>query len=160
LGDRNPRREITVKITIAARQLRHVFDHFTEQCGLTRAQWGAIVVVNDKQGTTQREIASKLEVTEVTAGRMIDRLCAEGYLVRRAHPADKRAYCVYTTPAARPVLDKLGVIAGYQEDRVFVDFSEEEIEQMAALLEKLARNIARMREQTVQTEPQEVAPTA
>lgn len=147
---------------VAARQLRHSFDHFTEQSGLTRAQWRVIAVVNDKQGATQREIATKLEVTEVTAGRMIDRLCADGYLVRRAHPADKRAYCVYATPAARPVLDKLGVIAAYQEDKVFVGFSDAEIDQMIGLLDKMSRNIAKMREQIAPAEAreEEPAPTA
>ena len=105
---RNRKRSTALKLMVVARHLRQSFDQSVERSGLTRAKWTLIATVAHKPGATQRMIAEALEVREVTAGRLIDRLCAEGYLKRREHPNDRRAYCVYLTPVAQPVLDTMG----------------------------------------------------
>src|SRR6266436_1877115 len=112
---RSRKRSIALKLTVVARQLRVTFDQAVEQSGLTRAKWTLIAAVARNPGATQRVIAEALEVREITAGRLIDRLCAEGYLTRREHPTDRRAYCVYLAPAAQPVLDTLGKLAKIHE---------------------------------------------
>ena len=89
---------------MVARQLRRTFDQSAERSGLTRAQWHLIAAVARNPGATQRIIAEALEVREITAGRLVDRLCDDGYLRREANPNDRRAYCVYLTSAAQPAV--------------------------------------------------------
>jgi MarR family transcriptional regulator for hemolysin len=96
-------------------------------------------------GATQRTIAAMLEITEVTAGQMIDRLCADGYLERREHPKDRRAYCVYLTPAAQPLLSRLEQIAKIHEEQTFAGLSAEELLHLDSLLSIVARNLAESR---------------
>ena len=95
-------------------------------------------------------IASALEVREITAGRLIDRLCEEGYLKRRENPNDRRAYCVYLTPAAQPVLDKLDDLARSHEKEVFAGMDEEDIERLDELLDTVARNVSAARTRTAE----------
>lgn len=83
-----------------------------------------------------------LEVREVTAGRLVDRLCADGYLERRENPSDRRAYCVYLTSAAQPMLDILSQVAEEHEERVFEGFSEDDLARLDQLLDKIATNLA------------------
>src|SRR5580658_7883475 len=90
---KNRRRSIGLKLSVIARQLRLSFDQSAERSGLTRAKWTLIAAVARAPGATQRVIAEALEVREITAGRLIDRLCEEGYLRRDANPNDRRAYC-------------------------------------------------------------------
>ena len=128
-----------------ARQLRLSFDQTVEQLGLTRAKWSLIAAVARNPGVTQRSIAEALEVREITAGRMIDRLCEEGYLKRRESPKDRRAYCVYLTPAAQPLLDKLDEVAKTREAEIFAGFEVEDLEKLDALLDMIARNLSAVR---------------
>ena len=68
---------------MVARQLGRGFDQAIETTGMSRAKFGVIAIAARHPGATQRMIAELLEVTEVTAGRLIERLCADGYLERR-----------------------------------------------------------------------------
>jgi MarR family transcriptional regulator for hemolysin len=144
---RNKKRSVALKLTVVARQLRVTFDQSAERSGLTRAQWQMIAVVSRNPGTTQRIIAEALEVREITAGRLIDRLCEEGYLRREAHPSDRRAYQVYLTPAAQPLLDKLDELAKVHEAVIFAGFENGDLEKLDALLEIIGGNLAEFRTQ-------------
>jgi MarR family transcriptional regulator, transcriptional regulator for hemolysin len=136
------RRSITLKLSVIARQLRVSFDQGVEQSGLTRAKWTLIATVASRPGATQRQIAEALEVREITAGRLIDRLCEEGYLRRRENPTDRRAYCVHLTPAAQPVLDKLDEVARLHETALFAGITSDELERLDAALDAIGRNLA------------------
>ena len=144
---RNKKRSVAVKLAVVARQLRVSFDQSAERSGLTRAQWNLIAVAAGCPGATQRTIAEALEVKEITAGRLIDRLCEEGYLKREEHPTDRRAYCVYLTAAAQPVLDKLDKLAKLHEAAIFDGFEAEDLARLEALLDTVARNLAEVRNQ-------------
>jgi MarR family transcriptional regulator for hemolysin len=138
----NIRRSVSLKLIVLARQLRIGFDHEVARIGVTRAQWTLIAAVSRNPGATQRTIAAALEVTEVTAGRLIDRLCEDEYLERRENPSDRRGYRVYLTPAAQPVLDQLGTIAQIQENELFQGFDDQDLTRMETLLDMLYQNLS------------------
>jgi MarR family transcriptional regulator, transcriptional regulator for hemolysin len=139
---RNRKRSTALKLIVVARHLRRSFDQSVDRSGLTRAKWTLIAAVAHKPGATQRMIAEALEVREVTVGRMIDRLCAQGYLKRREHPSDRRAYCVYLTPAAQPVLDTIGELGKIHEAVIFAGFDNDDLERLNELLDAIARNLS------------------
>lgn len=138
----NARRAIGLKMTIVARQLRQSFDDRVEKMGVTRAKWVLIATVAANPGTTQREIAAKLEVSDVTAGRLIDKICADGLLERRKNAQDRRAYNIYLTPDAQPVMAKLARAAELHEAEIYAGLSDAEIEMLETVLDKMAQNIA------------------
>jgi MarR family transcriptional regulator for hemolysin len=142
---RNRRRTIALKLAVVARQLRLTFDKSAERSGLTRAKWTLIAAVSRNPGVTQRTIAEALEVREITAGRLIDRLCDEGILKRRESPSDRRAYSVYLTPAAQPLLDKLDELAKSREAEIFAGFDAGDLEKLDELLDAIARNLSAAR---------------
>ncbi|NGY03982.1 MarR family winged helix-turn-helix transcriptional regulator [Solimonas terrae] len=136
------KRAIGRKLTVISRQLWQQFDQNMQSTGVSRAKWGLIAAVSRSPGATQRAIAAMLQVTEVTAGRMVDRLCEDGLLERRENPQDRRGYCVYLTPAARPLLDQIGQAATVYEAEAFAGLSQDELAQLEALLDRIALNIA------------------
>lgn len=142
-------RQIGIKIAVLARQQRQLFDERVEAMGVTRAKYMLIATVARRPGLTQRMIASLLEVTDVTAGRMIDRVSADGLLERRENPNDRRAYCVYLTPAAQPILDRLATAAATYEEDIFAGVTAEELGVLGALLDRLQANMLDARRKTV-----------
>jgi MarR family transcriptional regulator for hemolysin len=139
------KRGLVLKLAVIARQARINFDQGVERRGLTRAKWTLIAVVSARPGATQRTIAEVLEVREITAGRLIDRLCMEGYLKRQENPSDRRAYCVYPTAAAQAVLQKLDEVAKIHEAELFAGFDDSDLQKLEALLDEVARNISACR---------------
>ena len=68
-------------------------------------------------------------------------LCTEGYLERRENPDDRRAYRVYLTDSARPVLLGLSKIATQFEEELFAGFAEQDLARLDELLGLMARNL-------------------
>jgi MarR family transcriptional regulator for hemolysin len=137
------RRHIGLRFTIIARMLRNNFDRQVVTLSVTRSQWAMIAVVSRVPGATQRTIAEALEMSEASAGRLIDRLCADGLLERRDRHDDRRARAVYLTPAAEPLLEKLASIARASEARMFKGFSEDELNALGGFLDRIYDNVSR-----------------
>ncbi len=144
LGSTN-KRAVGTRLTLVARQLWQRFDRRVDGIGVSRAQWRVIVAVATHPGAIQRNIAEMLEISEVTAGRLIDRLCADGYLERRDSATDRRARTVHLTPASQPVLDQLGELARIGEQEAYAGFSPQELATFESLLDRIAKNVARAR---------------
>lgn len=133
-------RKIALRLTVLARLMRNRFDRQVASLNVTRSQWSMIVVVARIPGATQRMIAEALEMSEASAGRLIDRLCADGLLQRQERFDDRRARAVYLTPAAEPLLAKLAEIGRNGETQIFKGFTDEELATLDALLDRLYRN--------------------
>lgn len=139
---RQTRRDISLMLSVLARILRNRFDRQVSGLNVTRSQWAMIAVVGHNPGATQRIIADTLEISEASAGRLIDRLCADGLLERRAREDDRRARAVYLTDAARPLLDRLSIVAEQGEDQMFQGFSEAELDALKSALGRVYTNVA------------------
>lgn len=135
------RRAISLKLTVTARQMHKGFDHNVAAIGITRSQWALVAVVSRRPGITQREVAEILEMSEASAGRLVDRLCTDGIVVRQPKEDDRRAHCIHLTDAASDLQQRIGSIAENYERAVFAGFSREDLAQFAAFLDKVATNV-------------------
>lgn len=135
------KRNIGLRLGILARTLRQMFDRRVANLGVTRSQWSMIVTVARHPGTTQRVIAEALEMSEASAGRLVDRLCMEGLLRRQERDDDRRARAVFLTDKATPLLEKLSDLAKESEEMIFCGFSSEELEQLQGYLDRINHNI-------------------
>lgn len=143
MRDDTPTRQVGLRMTIVSRRQRNNFDRKVAAFNVTRSQWSMIAIVARYPGSTQRTIAEYLEMSEASAGRLIDRLCADGLLERRDRRDDRRARAVFLTEQARPLLDQLGVIAAESEKRMFAGFSDEEVAQLLDFMTRIYENVSR-----------------
>lgn len=134
------KRHIGLRLNVLARLLRNIFDRKVSDLSVTRSQWQMIVVVARKPGVTQRTIAEALEISEASAGRLIDRLCAEGLLERRERDDDRRARAIHITEKAEPLLAKLAEIAEVNEEHLFKGFSKQELDNLQDYLDRMYHN--------------------
>ena len=135
-------RMIGLRLSVLARNLRNAFDRKVITIGVTRSQWQMIAVVARKPGVTQRAIAEALEISEASAGRLVDRLCADGMLERRERDDDRRARAVYLSPRAEPLMARLADIARANETMMFKGFSDDELDRLEKYLDRIHSNFA------------------
>jgi MarR family transcriptional regulator for hemolysin len=153
--EHNRRRAAGTRLTVLARQLWQRFDRRVGEIGVSRAQWRVIAVVAGHPGATQRLVGELLEVSEVQAGRLIDRLCDEGYLQRRECATDRRARLIYLTDAAQPVLLSMSELARVEENQAFAGFDEQDLDNLESMLDRISRNVAAARGAAAKASPPE-----
>jgi DNA-binding MarR family transcriptional regulator len=124
-----------------ARLARKRIEQRMRGLGLTRAQWSVLAHLARHEGIKQNALAAILEVEPITLARMLDRLEAAGYVERRHHPEDRRAWLPYLTEKARPVLDQLFAFGAATREEALAGFSEVEREHLIDLLLRMKSNI-------------------
>lgn len=103
----NVRREILFELSDVARALRTHIDQRAREHGMTRAQWAVLNRLQRQEGATQTEMAEALEIQPISLMRLVDRLCAQGLVERRAHAHDRRVNLLHLTDSGREVLERL-----------------------------------------------------
>src|SRR5947207_10841962 len=104
---RSLQREFAFLINDVGRLLRTYADQQARQFGMTRAQWAVLARLEYAEGLKQSELAELLDLQPITLTRLVDRLCTNGLIERRADPSDRRAKRLHLTALARPLMDRL-----------------------------------------------------
>jgi MarR family transcriptional regulator for hemolysin len=138
---RSLNREFAFTLNDVARMLRTYADHEARHFGITRAQWVVLVRLDRFEGLKQSELAEMLDLQPITVTRLLDRLCDSGLIERRADPKDRRAKRLFLTPAARPLLERLGDLGGAMMQTALAGVERESIEQMVAQFEIVKENL-------------------
>jgi MarR family transcriptional regulator, transcriptional regulator for hemolysin len=138
---RSLNREFAFMINDVARMLRTYADYKGAQFGVTRAQWAVLVRLDRFEGLKQSELAEMLDLQPITLTRLLDRLCENGLIERRADPNDRRAKRLFLTAAARPLLEQLGVLSEETLGTALVGVSRESVEQIVAQLAVVKENL-------------------
>jgi MarR family transcriptional regulator for hemolysin len=138
---RSPQREFAFLVNDVGRLLRTYADQQARQFGMTRAQWAVLARLEYAEGLKQSELAELLDLQPITLTRLVDRLCANGLIERRADPADRRAKRLYLTAQARPLMNRLADLGESIMTRVLDGFDAAKLEQMTADLSGVRDNL-------------------
>jgi MarR family transcriptional regulator, transcriptional regulator for hemolysin len=138
---RSLHREFAFSLNDVARMLRTYADYKASQFGITRAQWVVLVRLDRFEGIKQSELAEMLDLQPITLTRLLDRLCDNGLIERRADPNDRRAKRLHLTPAARPLIERLGDLGDDLMGTALAGVQREAIEKMVAQLAIVKENL-------------------
>src|SRR4051812_12670560 len=134
-------RELAFAINDVGRLLRTLADQKAAQFGMTRAKWAVLVRLDRFEGLKQTELAEMLDLQPISLTRLLDGLAENGLIERRADPADRRAKRLFLTPAARPLLDHLSVVAEDLMGSALAGLDENDQEVLLKLLATVKENL-------------------
>jgi DNA-binding MarR family transcriptional regulator len=100
------------------------------------------------EALTGSVIAQRLLVTTASITSLIDTLAAHGYVVRTAHPSDRRKVLVEITAAGRDVVDQVLPVVYRAAQDVFGTLPDDQLKMLIALATALRSRLAE-----VQREP-------
>ncbi len=127
----------------ASRLIRRRFDTRARALGVSRAQWQVLFALSRAEGINQTGLAERLEVETITLCRMVDRLAEAGMVERRADPTDRRAWRLYLTDTARPLLDRLKLLGDEVVAEAVVGIDPAQLEATIAALTAIRANLGR-----------------
>lgn len=129
-----------------AHALRRAFDRRAAELGVTRAQWRVLAHLERRPGQRQVELADRLDVEPITLCRIVDRLQEAGLVERQQDPADRRAWQLFLTSTAQPLLTRLHEMADELSKEVFAGVTKQELKMAREALAKIRTNVSAARE--------------
>lgn len=127
----------------SSRLFRRVLNERTRDKGVTGLQWRMLASLARNEGINQGGLAQLLEVEPITLSRMVDRLTEAGLIERRADPNDRRAWKLYLTAEAQPLVGTMRAQAMELNEHALEGFSADERESLRHLLERMRENLTR-----------------
>jgi DNA-binding MarR family transcriptional regulator len=120
------------------------FGERSRALGSTGDQWRTLLTLKRAPGISQGTLADMLEVEPITSCRMVDRLEQAGMVERKRDPSDRRAWQLFLTQAAEPVVDQMRAISTSMLGAATTGLTDDEIGQLHSLLEKVRQNLISM----------------
>jgi MarR family transcriptional regulator, transcriptional regulator for hemolysin len=138
---RRASRELSFMIKDVGRMLGTYADQEVRRLGMTRAQWAVLGRIERHEGLKQSEIAEMLDLQPISLTRLLDRLCENKLIERRPDPQDRRAWRLYLTPAARPLMDQLDELGSELSETILAGISPQQIETLLTDLDRIRDNL-------------------
>jgi DNA-binding MarR family transcriptional regulator len=106
--------------------------------GLTPRLWGAMNMLDHEGDVSQQQLGRAIGMDPSSVVSTIDELEAKGWVQRRRHPTDRRAYALHITDAGRETLTRARRLAGGAQNELLAPLDDAERAQLHDLLLRLA----------------------
>ena len=77
----------------------------------------------------------------ITLARLLDKMEARGFIERRPNPADRRAWLLYLTPQAHPLLEIMRGNGQKTRDEAFIGLSADTQQHLLQTLDLIKSNL-------------------
>jgi DNA-binding MarR family transcriptional regulator len=105
--------------------------------GLTPRMWGAMNLLDHEGDVSQQQLGRAIGMDPSSVVSTIDELEAKGWVERRRHPTDRRAYALHITDAGHETLAGARRLAGGTQNELLAPLDEAERAQLHGLLLRL-----------------------
>lgn len=109
--------------------------------GLIAGQPRVLNQLAARDQVTQKELADACMIEPATLSRALDKLEAMGYVERRENPECRRSFLIALTEDGREKAEEVGAVFHEIEDQMMKGFSEEELDWMKAMLDRISENL-------------------
>jgi MarR family transcriptional regulator, transcriptional regulator for hemolysin len=138
---RNPDHHFMFALADLQRAVRAYADQKAARHGITRSQWAVLAKLQKEEGLQQAKLAKLLDIQPITLTRLVDKLCANGLVERRADTNDRRANRLYLTPAARPLMVKLRSLRDEINQTALAHLKPADADRLLVQLEQIKENV-------------------
>lgn len=141
----NPRARFGMSFSLLARRWRRAIDSHLAAAGLTDATWVPLVHLHETGGgITQKDLAQRVGVDGSSLVRVLDILCRQNLVERRADASDGRARLIHLTPTGQQRVAEIRRELTAAEQPLLAGLSDAEL---AAMLDGFARITQHMQDE-------------
>jgi MarR family transcriptional regulator, transcriptional regulator for hemolysin len=133
---------IGLRLTRTSRAVTQAFERAMAQAGGSVSTWQVLLLVRTASWETQSELAGELGITGATLTHHLNALERKGLVRRWREDGNRRVQRVELTDAGIELFDRLRAVAVRHDRLLRSQLSDDEVEQLGALLEKLQAGAA------------------
>ena len=135
-------RPIGLTLADTAKSVRRAFDARLAAAGGSLPVWLILMSVQSGRAGNQRELAEAVGIQGATLTHHLNAMEADGLLTRRRDPANRRIHLVELTADGTELFHRLRAAAIAHDEQLRAGLTAEDIDQLAALLGRMRRNVA------------------
>ncbi|WP_200882970.1 MarR family winged helix-turn-helix transcriptional regulator [Cellvibrio mixtus] len=124
------------------RLTRRIASQYFEQYQLTLSQAKALLGVRRWQGIRQVDLADFMDIQPISLARLLDQLAENGWIERRPDPKDRRAFQLYLTPAAAPIVKMITAASTEFQQKALAGLTVAQQQALFAGLNQVRENLA------------------
>ena len=145
MSDVNLKHEIMGSIIRVARKNRCVIDGKLSELGIHHSQHVLLMYLSCRhEMPSQSEIAAQLDVSPAAVAGTIKKLEQGGYIEKNTDKDDGRYHAIGMTEKGRKIVERSRQLFAEADQESFHDISEDELEQMYSVLEKVWINLKKL----------------
>ena len=134
-------KEILREIGMIARALDSISNIEFKEFDLTKGQYLYLVRICENPGIIQEKIAEMIKVDRTTAARAIKKLEMNGFIEKKEDEQNKKIKKLFPTEKGNMIYPYIRKENDYSNQVALEGFSEQEIELIYHLLQRVRRNI-------------------
>jgi MarR family transcriptional regulator for hemolysin len=135
------RTPVGLHLSRAARSVSRAFDDALAEAGGSLPVWLVLLNLKANPSGSQREIAEAIEVSEATLTHHLNAMDTGGLITRRRDPTNRRVHMLELTESGEASFTRLRAAAVDFDRRLRRGITDEEIEQLQGVLDRLAANV-------------------
>lgn len=132
---------IGLRLTRTSRAVTQAFERAMAQAGGSVSTWQVLLLVRSTQWDTQSKLAEELGITGATLTHHLNALERKGLVRRWREDSNRRVQRVELTEAGVELFDRLRAVAVRHDKLLRSQLSDDEVEQLGALLERLEAGV-------------------
>src|SRR3954451_3966887 len=133
---------IGLQLARSARVVSQAFERAMTEAGGSASGWAVLLVVRSGPWDNQARMADAMGITGATLTHHLNALERQGLVRRWREQSNRRVQRVELTDEGIALFDRLREVAMAHDARLRSHLTEEETDQLAALLDKLAAGVA------------------
>jgi MarR family transcriptional regulator, transcriptional regulator for hemolysin len=134
------------------------FEERAQSLSLTMPQCKALAILSKNEGISQKRLSELSDIEPMTLVRILDRMESDGWIERRADPADRRARSLYITTHASPILEQIWQVGTQTRNEALNGITTEERAVLLGLLERVHANLLALKPATEQQPSKPINP--
>ena len=128
-------------LALVARTVSRAFDEALGEAGASLPVWVVLLTSKTHPRASQREMATAMGLSEATLTHHLNAMDADGLVVRRRDPDNRRVHVVELTDAGEELFTRLRNAAVAFDARLRRGLSDDEINAAYDVLDRLAGNV-------------------
>ena len=121
-----------------ARSWRNRLDQRLRPLGLSQAKWQVLLHLNMvADSLTQKQLSERLGIEAPSLVRLLDRMEADGWIIRCPSPSDRRAKTIHGTDKAAAVIREIKEIAATLRKELLAGIPGEELAVASSVLTRI-----------------------
>ena len=142
MSSRPPSPPIGLKLTRASRAVTQAFERAMAEAGGSVSTWQVLLLVRSANWDTQSEMAQQLGITGATLTHHLNALERKGLVRRWREDSNRRVQRVELTDDGVELWGRLREVALRHDQMLRSQLSEDEVEKLGELLERLEAGVA------------------
>ncbi|SEU27018.1 DNA-binding transcriptional regulator, MarR family [Lacrimispora sphenoides] len=143
-GDFSPAHGVMVRYMRIMKLHRYILDERLKETGVYRSQHQILMMLADHSNVSQKEIAERLYVSTATIAVSVKKLEKGGYITRVVDQEDNRMNKLCLTEKGKHTVKHSREFFHNVEERMFRDFSAEEMAAMGQFLDRVYDNLSHL----------------